>query len=309
MSKKIKILIAGQTGMVGSAIKKQLKKKFYIIDYKRNFLDFTNQEKVFKWFKNNKPHVVINAAGKVGGVLDNSLNKDEYLYENLMIGLNLANAAFKFNAKQFINIGSACIYPKKKFRTIHEKHLLTSELEPTNEGYALSKISVLKYCEYIKRKFNKNFITLMPSNLYGLGDNFDLQKSHVIPALVKKCYNAKKKNLKSFEVWGNGKSKRQFLHADDLAKIIEKLILKKTNFFFANVAGKDFVSIKNLSKLIKEIMNYKGKIMYNKSYPNGAPERKLSDQTLRKFGWSPKITLKVGLKKYIENFVSSQIKF
>lgn len=294
-----KIFVAGETGMVGSAIKKELKKKYYCFDCTRSSLDITNQNKVIKWFKKNKPDIVINAAGKVGGILDNSTKQDEYLYINTMIGMNLVHACFKNNVRQFINIGSACIYPKKK-NIYKESHLLTSKLEPTNEGYAIAKISVLKFCEYIKKKFKKNYISLMPSNLYGPGDNFNLQASHVIPALVKKFYNAKISGQESVEVWGSGKVKRQFLHVKDFARLVKMLVLKEPNFYYANAQGKDFLSIEMVAKKIQKILKYKGKIKFNKNYPDGAEARFLDGTKLSKFGWKPSINIEQGLKNYIK---------
>ena len=195
---KKKIFIAGQEGMVGSAVYNLIKKeKFYkIIDCPRKKLDLTNLKDVEKWFKKNKPQIVINCAGKVGGILDNSNYQDDYLYINTIIGLNLINLSLKYKVKKLINLGSACIYPKRTKQPIKEEYLLSSYLEPTNEGYALAKISVLKYCEYIKKKYKRDFISLQPANLYGEGDNFDLKTSHVIPALVKKFHIAKKKTKK-----------------------------------------------------------------------------------------------------------------
>jgi len=187
--------------MVGSAVYNLIKKeKFYkIIDCPRKKLDLTNLKDVEKWFKKNKPQIVINCAGKVGGILDNSNYQDDYLYINTIIGLNLINLSLKYKVKKLINLGSACIYPKRTKQPIKEEYLLSSYLEPTNEGYALAKISVLKYCEYIKKKYKRDFISLQPANLYGEGDNFDLKTSHVIPALVKKFHIAKKNKKKKLK--------------------------------------------------------------------------------------------------------------
>lgn len=216
-----KIYIAGQEGMVGQSIYKLLKsKKYHIINCKRKELNLVNQKDVHKWFKKNKPEIVINAAGKVGGILDNSKNQMSYIYDNVMIGFNLVNASFNFNVKKFINLGSACIYPKKTAQPIKEEYLLSSYLETTNEGYALAKISVLKYVEYIRKFYKKDFISLMPTNLYGIGDNFDLNSSHVIPALIRKFHHAKINRKKKVEVWGTGVSRREFLHTDDLASAV-----------------------------------------------------------------------------------------
>ena len=183
--------------MVGSSIIRLIKEKklFEILSYRRKNLDFTNQQSVDSWFKKNKPDIVINAAGRVGGILDNSTYQSDYLYINTMIGLNLINSSLKYNVKQVINLGSACIYPKNVSQPIKENSLLSSNLEKSNEGYAIAKITCLKYCQYIRQKYNKNFISVQPANLYGEGDNFDLKSSHVLPALVKKFAIAKKKKI------------------------------------------------------------------------------------------------------------------
>lgn len=301
MNKKVKVFIAGQEGMVGSAIYKLLKKKkFNLIDCPRSKIDFTNPKKINDWIKKKKPDVVINAAGKVGGILDNSLFKDEYLYVNSMIGLNLVKSAFDNNVKKFINLGSACIYPKDTNQPIKESSLLTLPLEPTNEGYALAKILVLKYCQYINLKFKKNYITLQPANLYGEGDNFDLQSSHVLPALINKFHNAKTNESKFVEVWGTGIAKREFLHVNDLAKAIYFCLKKNIKHTFLNVSGPDSIKIKDLCKLIKKITNFKGSIYFNKKYPDGVLKRKLSNNLLKKYGWQAKIKLNSsqGLKSY-----------
>jgi len=214
-----KIFIAGQEGMVGKAIYKLLKKKkFFIIECNRKNLDLCNQDQVKKWFKKNKPEIVINAAGKVGGILDNSIYKHEYIYKNTTIGFNLLKSSLDNNIKKFINLGSACIYPKKNKQPIKESFLLSSKLEDSNEGYAIAKIAVLKYCEYIKNYFKKDFISLQPANLYGDGDNFNLRSSHVIPALVKKFHEAKTNKKKKVGVGGSGAAKKKFFHGDNLAK-------------------------------------------------------------------------------------------
>ena len=301
---KKKILIAGQEGMVGAAVYNLVKKEknLKIIDCPRKKLDFTNFKKVEKWFKNNKPDIVVNCAGRVGGILDNSKYQDQYLFINTLIGLNLVNISFRYNVKKLINLGSACIYPKITKQPIKEDYLLSSNLEKTNEGYALAKISVLKYCEYIKNKFNKDFISLQPANLYGEGDNFDLKSSHVIPAIVKKFYVAKKKKLKRVEIWGTGNVKREFLNVKDLAEAINFLLKRKIKYSYINVGSGDHISIRELALLVKKIMKYKGKIYFNKNYPDGVKLRRLDNKKITKIGWKPKIKLKDGLKSYCRYF-------
>ena len=302
---KPKVLITGQEGMVGSSIYKFLKKKnlYKIIECKRKDLDLTNQLSVEKWFKKNKPDIVINAAGKVGGILDNKNFQAEYLYINSMIGLNIINSSFKNNVKKLINLGSACIYPKKTRQPIKESLLLSSYLEETNEGYALAKILTLKYSQYIKKKRKKNYISLMPANLYGEGDNFDLKSSHVLPALVKKFIIAKINNFPKVEVWGSGNVKREFLNVEDLSSAIYFVLKKNIKNDFINVGGGEHYSIKKIAFLIKKITNYKGKIIFNKKYPDGVKKRQLNSSIVKKLGWKPKISLKKGLQKYCDYYL------
>lgn len=300
---KHKVYIAGQEGMVGQAIYKLLKeKKYNIINCKRSQLDLTDQKKVQIWFKKKKPTIVINAAGKVGGILDNSLKKHEYIYTNTTIGLNLLKISLDNNVKKFINLGSACIYPKRTKQPIKEKYLLSSELEKSNEGYAIAKIAVLKYCEYIKQFYKRDYISLQPANLYGKGDNFNLKSSHVIPALIKKFHLAKINNKKIVEVWGSGLVRREFLHVDDLAKAILFCLNRKINHSYLNVGSGEQITIKKLAKIIQYITKFKGKIFFNKKYPDGVKERKLDTSLLKKNGWKAKIKLRLGLKDYYNNF-------
>ncbi len=296
--------------MVGSAVMRifERTKKYKLLICSRKELDFTDAYKVNRWFKRNKPNIVINCAGKVGGIMDNSKYQPDYLFKNTMIGLNLLNSSLKYNVKKFINLGSACIYPKKTKQPIKEEYLLSSYLEKTNEGYALAKISVLKYCEYLRHKHNKDFISLQPANLYGEGDNFDLKSSHVIPALVKKFYIAKKKNKKKVEIWGSGTAKREFLNVNDLASAIKFCTEKKINHSFLNIGSGEQISIKKLAILIRKIVGFKGNIYFNKSYPDGVKLRKLDSTKIKKLGWVSKIDLMSGLKEYCKYFEKSILK-
>ena len=273
--------------MVGSAVYTNLKntKNFKILSCKRNELDFTDKAKVEIWFRKNKPDIVINCAGKVGGILDNSTYQSDYLYINTIIGFNLVNLSLKYDVKKLINLGSACIYPKNPKQPIKEEYLLSSALETTNEGYAIAKIAVLKYCEYLNKKFKKDFISLQPANLYGKGDNFNLKSSHVIPALVKKFYDAKKNKRKKVEVWGSGNVKREFLNVEDLAQAVKFCVTKKTRHPFMNVGSGEHISIKNLASIIKDITNFKGKLIFNKKYPDGVKNRKLNNSKIKNLGW------------------------
>ena len=298
-----KIYIAGQEGMVGQAIYKILNKKYLIINCWRKTLDLTNQEAVQHWFKKNKPDIVINAAGRVGGILDNSLYKADYIYQNTFIGFNLLNSSLNFGVKKFINLGSACIYPKFTKQPIKEEYLLSSYLEKTNEGYALSKIVTLKYAEYIKEIYKRDYITLQPANLYGEGDNFNLKSSHVIPALIRKFHEAKIKKKNYVEVWGTGLAKREFLHVDDLAKAVLFFLKKECLETSINIGGYNYLSIKKLAQLIKKIVKFEGRILFNKNYPDGVKERKLDSTIInKKYSWYPTISLESGLKSYYQYF-------
>ena len=222
-----------------------------------------------------------------------------------MIGFNLLNASLKNGVKKFVNLGSACIYPRESKQPIKEEYLLSSKLEKTNEGYALAKISTLKYCEYINKRFKKDFISFQPANLYGIGDNFDLKSSHVIPALIRKFHNAKINSKDTVEVWGTGKVKREFLNVDDLASAISFSLNKKFTKTYINVGSKDYLSIKDLAKLIKKVTKYNGKIVFNKNYPDGVKKRKLDTSILDSRGWKSQIKIEDGLKKYYQYFVKN----
>jgi len=222
-----------------------------------------------------------------------------------MIGMNIVNASLKFNVKKLINLGSSCIYPKNVKQPIKETSLLSSSLEKTNEGYALSKIVTLKYCQYLKKKYKKNFISILPANLYGVGDNFDLESSHVLPALVKKFVLAKLYNKDKVEVWGTGKARREFLNVEDLASAIYFLTKKNLSEDYINIgSGEDFL-IKDLAFLIKKTIKYKGKIFFNKNYPDGVRVRKTDSSIIKKLGWSPKIRIRDGIKNYCNYYLNT----
>lgn len=298
-----KIYIAGQEGMVGSALFNLLNKNnLKVINCKRKDLDLTNQDKVEKWFRENRPDIVINAAGKVGGILDNSLNPADYIYENIIISFNIINSSLRNGVKKFINLGSVSSYPKKSRIPIKEDYLLSSSLEPTNEAYAIAKIASIKYCHYIKETYKKEFISLQPANLYGIGDKFDLNKSHVIPSLLKKFHIAKIKKKKLVEIWGSGKSEREFLNVEDLTRAILFCIKKKINHSVLNIGSSDCISIYRLASLIKKITNFKGRMFFNKKYPDGVFRRKLDTTLINELGWRPEIKLEQGLKDYYEYY-------
>ena len=296
--------------MVGAAFLKLIKneKKYHVIDCHRNELDFTDFKSVEIWFKKNRPEIVVNCAGRVGGILDNSKYQHKYLYDNTLIGLNLANLSAKYKVKKLINLGSACIYPKHTKQPIKEEYLLSSKLENTNEGYALAKILVLKYCSFLKEKLKKNFISLQPANLYGEGDNFDLKSSHVIPALVRKFCIAKALKKKVVEIWGTGNVKREFLHVNDLAEAIKFCLVNKIDYPFINIGSGQEISIKKLAIMIKNIIGFKGSVFFNTKYPDGVKSRKLDCSIINKKGWKAKIDLKQGLVDYCKYFENKIMK-
>jgi GDP-L-fucose synthase len=303
LKKTDKILIAGQEGMVGSAIYNLLKhKKYKIIECKRKYLDFTNYHKVSLFFKKKKPNIVINAAGKVGGILDNSKYPIDYLNKNILIGLNIINVSYKYKVKKIINLGSACIYPRITKLPIKEEYLLSSFLEKTNEAYALAKIVTLKLCEYYKKNKKKEFISIQPANLYGDNDNYDLKSSHVIPALIRKFCEAKVNKKSEVTIWGSGRSKREFMHVNDLASAIYFLLKKNTKEYFLNIGTNEEISIKELSNKIKKISKFKGKIIFDKNKPDGQKRRVLDSTKIKKMGWKNKISLDAGLSQIYNNF-------
>ena len=303
---KKKVFITGHNGLVGSSIVKALRnKKIYkIITANRKKLDLLNQVQVNNFFKKNKPDIVVHAAGKVGGILHNQTYPAEFIFQNSQIALNVINSSHNYKVKKLINLGSACIYPKYAKQPIKETYLLDGKLESSNEAYAIAKILSLKMTEYYKKQFQCNFLSLQPTNLYGLKDNFNIKSGHVIPALINKFHEGKIKNKKSVEVWGSGKVKREFLFVDDLADAITFLLRKKTNHNIINVGSGEEVTIKNLSKLIASVIGYKGKIIYNKNYPDGTPRKIVDTTILTKMGWKHKTNLREGLSKVYQSFLN-----
>ena len=307
-----KIFIAGHKGMVGSAIFRNLKNKSNkIITADKKKLNLLNKKSVLSFFRKNKFDEVYLCAGKVGGIHANNTYLADFIYQNLEIQNNFIHSAYMTDVKKLMFLGSSCIYPKKPKMPIKEDYLLTSELENTNEMYAIAKIAGLKMCKAYNSQFKTDFRAVMPTNLYGQNDNYDSLNSHVLAALIKKIVLAKKQNKKSFIVWGTGKPKREFLHVDDLADATVKIMnlsKKKYNkvagekFPFINVGSGSDISVKDLAKLISKIVEFKGKMIFDKSKPDGT-FRKLMDNTkLRKIKWRPKISLNSGIKKTIEDF-------
>ena len=310
LSKNSKIFLAGHNGMVGSSILKHLKKKNYrkIIVRNRKQLDLLNQEKTEKFFKKVKPDFVIIAAAKVGGILSNDIFKGEYIYQNLTIQTNLIHSSFKVGVKKLIFLGSSCIYPKLSKQPIKEDYLLSGKLEPTNDAYAIAKIAGIKMCEAYNKQYKLNYICLMPTNLYGPGDNYDLKNSHFFPALLAKIYNAKKYHKKNIVLWGNGKSKRELLYVDDLARACEFFLKKNTKHTLINIGSGVEKSIKDFAKFIMSKMKVNLKIKFDFSKPNGTPRKKLNTSLARSYGWKPKIDLNEGFNYVFKDFLKNKIR-
>ena len=297
--------MTGDKGLVGSAIYRKLVELGYknILTVKKKKLDLRDQSKVSNFIKKQKPQVVIIAAGRVGGILANSTYPGSFIYDNLMIAINLINSSYENGIKKLIYLGSSCIYPSNIKIKIKETDLLKSYLEKTNEGYAIAKIAGIKLCEYYNKQYKLNYLSLMPTNIYGPNDNYDSQNSHFLPALIKKIHNAKIKNKKSITLWGNGKSRRELLYVEDLADSVIFFMNKKTKHSLINIgSGKD-MSIKDYALKLMKILNYKTKIKLDQSKPNGTYKKTLNVSLASSYGWKYKINLNEGLKKTYEDFL------
>jgi GDP-L-fucose synthase len=315
MYKESKIYLAGHDGMVGSALLRELNKQsFDKIVYKNiEDLDLRNQKEVNIFFENEKPEIVIIAAAKVGGILANNIYRAEFIYDNLMIASNIINAAHVHKTKKLLFLGSSCIYPKNAPQPLKEEYLLTNTLEQTNEPYAIAKIAGIKLCENYYRQYGDNFFSVMPTNLYGPNDNFNLKTSHVLPALIKKFHDAKIGKKSNVIVWGTGNVYREFLYVDDMANACIELLksvnaddIYQNGISHINIgSGKDLL-ISDLAKMVSDIVGYQGDIVYDKSKPDGVTKKLLDVDRLNKFGWQSKISLEEGIqityKWYLDNF-------
>ena len=307
MRDDLKIYIAGHKGMVGSAIYKQLERQGY-----RNFifrtsqeLDLRNQTAVYDFMAQEKPDAVILAAAKVGGIIANSRNPYTFLFENLVIESNVIHAAHINDIDQLIFLGSSCIYPKMAPQPLKEEYLLTGPLEPTNEGYAIAKIAGLKLCESIRRQYGRNYVSLMPTNLYGPRDNFDLQTSHVLPAMLRKFQEALPD--KPVTLWGSGDPKREFLHVDDLASAVSHILKSECPYNLYNVGtGKD-ISIKELAGLVRQATGHEGEIRWDRSKPDGTPRKLLDISRITNMGWKHNIELEDGIAQTFTWFLENEV--
>ena len=306
INKNSKIFVTGHKGLVGSAVMRRLKFHGYnnVITIDKKKLDLKNQKKVFDFFKKNKFDGVINAAAVVGGILINSKLKAKFIYDNITIQNNVIHGCYLSNTKNLIFLGSSCIYPKFCKQPIKEKYLLTGELEKTNEYYAVAKISGIKMCESYNFQYKMNFKCLMPCNLFGINDNYDLESSHFFPALIKKIYQAKKNNNKFIKVWGTGQPKRELMYVDDLADACIYFLKKKTTHSLINIGSGKEKKIINYVKFLKKKMNYKGSIILDKSKPDGTPRKIIDSSIAKKYGWKPKFSLLDGFNITIDDFKS-----
>ncbi|NUM30900.1 MAG: GDP-L-fucose synthase [Bacteroidetes bacterium] len=306
MNSDSKIFVAGHRGMVGSAVLRALQKQNYtnIVFRTSSEVDLRDFNAVKTFFENEKPEYVFLAAAKVGGIVANNTYRAEFLYDNLQIQNNVIHNSYLYGVKKLMFFGSSCIYPKLAPQPLKEEYLLTGLLEPTNEPYAIAKITGIKMCEAYRSQYGCNFISVMPTNLYGLNDNYDLQNSHVLPALIRKFHEAKMNRYKLVEIWGTGSPLREFLFADDLADAALMLMNNYNGEKFVNIGtGKD-LSIKNLALLIKDIVGFEGKLAFDNSKPDGTPRKLLDVSFLNSLGWKYKTELEQGIKLSYDDFLS-----
>ena len=308
MDKKEKIYIAGHRGMVGSAIHRRLKREGFenFVFRTSNELDLRDQKKVADFFAAEKPAYVFLAAARVGGILANNTYRAEFLYDNLMIQSNVIENSYRQGVKKVLFLGSSCIYPKLAPQPLKEEYLLTGLLEHSNEPYAIAKITGIKMCDAYRSQYGCNFISVMPTNLYGPNDNYDLKKSHVLPALIRKFHEAKVNNELQVTVWGSGTPRREFLHADDMADACLFLMQNYNEPGLINIGVGEDLTIKQLAELISEIVGYKGEIVYDTSKPDGTPRKLMDVSKLSSFGWKASIPLSEGITQvYKERFLSA----
>lgn len=298
MNKETKIYIAGHNGMVGSAIWRNLTSKGFhnLVGLNSKELNLCNQQAVEYFFDDIRPEIVIDAAARVGGILANNNFPYQFLMENLLIQNNLIDASHRFGVKKFVFLGSSCIYPKLAPQPLKEEYLLTSELEPTNEWYAIAKITGVKACEAIQKQFGKNFISLMPTNLYGSNDNFDLNSSHVLPAMIRKFHEAKTNNNTPVILWGTGTPMREFLHVDDMADAVVFALENSLTENLYNIGTGIDITIKELAQLIQKTVGHTGEIKWDNSKPDGTPRKLMDVSKMSNAGWNAKINLEEGIK-------------
>jgi len=305
MELNAKIFVAGHRGMVGSAIVRKLTELGYtnIITIPKNKCNLIDQLEVDNFFNKQKPEYVFICAAKVGGIKANNEMKGDFIYENLMIQSNIIKASKDHNVKKLIFLGSSCIYPKMSPQPIKEEYLLTGQLEPTNDAYAIAKIAGIKMCQSFNQQYGTNFISVMPTNLYGPNDNYDLNNSHVLPAMIRKFHEAKLEGKDKVEIWGTGTPMREFLYVDDLADACVYLMLKYNDSEVVNIGTGLDITIKDLALTIKEVVNFKGDIYFNTDMPDGTPRKLLDVSKIKNLGWEYKTTLREGIEKTYKDYV------
>ncbi|GAA4420493.1 GDP-L-fucose synthase [Nibrella viscosa] len=311
MEKQAKLYIAGHRGMVGSAIVRRLKAEGFdnIVTRTSSELDLRQQAEVTDFFDQEKPDYVFLAAAKVGGIWANNTYRAEFLYDNLMIEANIIQAAHQSGVRKLMFLGSSCIYPKMAPQPLQEDSLLTGLLEPTNEPYAIAKIAGIKLCEAYRSQYGSNFISVMPTNLYGPNDNYDLQNSHVLPALIRKFHEAKVNNQPYVEVWGTGSPRREFLHADDLADACVFLMKNYNDEHFVNIGTGEDITIRELAEQIKETVGYEGELRWNTDKPDGTPRKLMDVSRLHAMGWRHRIELNEGLALTYQDFLANELSY
>jgi GDP-L-fucose synthase len=307
MKQDSRIYVAGHNGLVGSAIVRALKTNGYhnLLLKTSKELDLRRQAEVEDFFAEARPEYVFLSAAKVGGIHANNIYRAEFLYDNLMMEANVIHSAYRFNVEKLLFLGSSCIYPKLAPQPMREEHLLTGFLEPTNEPYAIAKIAGLKLCENYCRQYGVNFISAMPTNLYGINDNFDLANSHVLPALIRKFHEAKQANAEHVEVWGTGSALREFLFVDDLADALLFLMQNYDSQDFINVGTGDEVSIKELALTIKAVVGFAGELKFDPSKPDGTPRKLMDASKITHLGWQPKTSLTEGIEQTYQWFLDN----
>lgn len=307
MNKDAKIYVAGHRGMVGSAIVRELNRQGYhnLIFRTHNELDLTRQEAVEEFFETEQPEYVFHPAGKVGGIIANRDGLADFMYENMMMAMNVMHSAWKTGVKKLEFLGSSCIYPRMASQPMAEKCLLSGELEKTNEGYALAKISGLKYCEFLNKQYGTDFISVMPTNLYGPNDNYHPENSHVLPALIRRFHEAKEAGVDSVICWGDGSPLREFLYVDDLANLCVFLMNHYSGDETVNAGTGKELTIKALAELVAEVIGYKGEILWDESKPNGTPRKLLNVSKATALGWKYKTELEDGIRMAYKDFLQN----
>lgn len=310
MQKDSKIYVAGHRGMVGSAIVRELQRQGYtnIITRTHAELDLTRQDQVERFFAEERPEYVFLAAAKVGGIIANQSALADFMYENMMLEMNVIHAAWKNGCKKLEFLGSSCIYPRLAPQPMKEDCLLTSALEPTNEAYALAKISGLKYCEYLNRQYGTDFISLMPTNLYGPNDNYHPTHSHVLPALIRRFHEAKEQGLKEVTCWGDGSPLREFLYVDDLANLCVFLMENYSGNETVNAGSGKEITIKGLTELVAKVVGFEGAILWDTSKPNGTPRKLLDVSKSAAMGWTAQTSLEDGIRLAYADFLSNPMR-